>query len=301
VLENKLFVGMLPRKAGEEEVRALFEPFGEIKEIYMIRNADETSKCAAFIRFVTRKSATAAIAALNDNVTMEGSSRALIVKFADTKVQRQQRQMQHVRRHEMMAMPPGGYSPYAQQMAAPMAMHPSAAPQNVYAMAAHHYGASYPPHNIGQDHNQGQPHAYMYQHPQYAHVPHYGYPMHAQQQQPPSQEGRMATGRPSEGPAGANLFVYHLPHDLTDADLATAFDPFGNVISAKVYVDKYTGESKGFGTCRVVAVVGCAPNASQVQLISSRFTSLLCCSLPLAWNRYRLCFVRFSPRCQRGH
>ena len=41
--------------------------------------------------------------------------------------------------------------------------------------------------------------------------------------------------------------MYHLPHDLTDADLATAFNPFGNVISAKVYVDKYTGESKGFG------------------------------------------------------
>lgn len=53
--------------------------------------------------------------------------------------------------------------------------------------------------------------------------------------------------RPREGPAGANLFIYHLPHDLTDADLATAFNPFGNVISAKVYVDKFTGESKGFG------------------------------------------------------
>jgi CUG-BP- and ETR3-like factor len=56
-----------------------------------------------------------------------------------------------------------------------------------------------------------------------------------------------ANPRPREGPAGANLFVYHLPHDLTDADLATAFNPFGNVISAKVYVDRYTAESKGFG------------------------------------------------------
>ena len=61
------------------------------------------------------------------------------------------------------------------------------------------------------------------------------------------QEMRPPNPRPREGPAGANLFVYHLPHDLTDADLATAFNPFGNVISAKVYVDKYTGESKGFG------------------------------------------------------
>jgi len=53
--------------------------------------------------------------------------------------------------------------------------------------------------------------------------------------------------RPIEGPPGANLFIYHLPHDLTDADLATAFAPFGNVVSAKVYVDRITGESKGFG------------------------------------------------------
>ena len=53
--------------------------------------------------------------------------------------------------------------------------------------------------------------------------------------------------RPAEGPPGANLFIYHLPRDLTDADLATLFAPFGVVISAKVYVDKKTSESKGFG------------------------------------------------------
>lgn len=52
---------------------------------------------------------------------------------------------------------------------------------------------------------------------------------------------------PPTGPPGANLFIYHLPNDLTDADLATAFAPFGHVISAKVFLDKRTGESKGFG------------------------------------------------------
>jgi hypothetical protein len=65
---------------------------------------------------------------------------------------------------------------------------------------------------------------------------------------------RAPNSRPREGPAGANLFVYHLPHDLTDADLATAFNPFGNVISAKVYVDRNTGESKGFGKLIMTAV-----------------------------------------------
>ena len=50
-----------------------------------------------------------------------------------------------------------------------------------------------------------------------------------------------------QGPPGANLFIYHLPNDLTDADLATAFAPFGHVVSAKVFLDKRTGESKGFG------------------------------------------------------
>jgi CUG-BP- and ETR3-like factor len=241
VPENKLFVGMLSRTCDEQELRNLFSQFGEIREIYMIRNADGSSKCVAFLRFAVRDSAVQAIEQLNGIEVMEGAQRPLIVKFADNKHQRQQRHIRNIRRHEMMTMVGYPYPPQGPPLG--LGMHPGAggqypmppAPQ-AYAAAAYGPGAQAPPH------------PYMYP-PPYGQVPPYAY----QQQR---QETRPSNPRPREGPAGANLFVYHLPHDLTDADLATAFNPFGNVISAKVYVDKFTGESKGFGKWRQKVDVG---------------------------------------------
>jgi RNA recognition motif-containing protein len=44
-----------------------------------------------------------------------------------------------------------------------------------------------------------------------------------------------------------NIFVSNLSFNVQDEGLKEFFTPFGEVTSAKVITDKFTGQSKGFG------------------------------------------------------
>lgn len=43
------------------------------------------------------------------------------------------------------------------------------------------------------------------------------------------------------------LYVGSLPYSVTEDDLKELFLPFGEITSVQLIVDKYTGQSKGFG------------------------------------------------------
>ena len=64
-------------------------------------------------------------------------------------------------------------------------------------------------------------------------------------EQPTWVENEIGSSR--TGPEGANLFIYHLPKWFSDNDLYELFVSFGQLISAKVFTDKHTQESKCFG------------------------------------------------------
>ncbi|MEE6481603.1 hypothetical protein FKM82_012912 [Ascaphus truei] len=347
VEDRKLFIGMVSKKCNENDIRVMFSPFGQIEECRILRGPDGLSRvpssnmessrasqhCCAFVTFSTRAMAQNAIKSMHQSQTMEGCSSPIVVKFADTQKDKEQRRMQQQLAQQMQQLNTatwgnltglGGLTPQylallqqatsssnlgafsgIQQMAgmnalqlqnlatlaaAAAAAQTSATNTNANPLStASALGALTGPvtgsannsamnsltslgtlqglagtvglNNINALAGMGalngglgatglsngtagtmdaltQAYSGIQQYAAAALPTLYSQSLLQQQS---------AAGSQKEGPEGANLFIYHLPQEFGDQDILQMFMPFGNVISAKVFIDKQTNLSKCFG------------------------------------------------------
>ncbi|XP_075423559.1 CUGBP Elav-like family member 1 isoform X7 [Ascaphus truei] len=93
VEDRKLFIGMVSKKCNENDIRVMFSQFGQIEESRILRGPDGLSRGCAFVTFTTRSMAHTAIKAMHQAQTMEGCSSPIVVKFADTQKDKEQKRM----------------------------------------------------------------------------------------------------------------------------------------------------------------------------------------------------------------
>ncbi|XP_055793706.1 CUGBP Elav-like family member 2 isoform X18 [Salvelinus fontinalis] len=307
VEDRKLFIGMVSKKCNENDIRVMFSAFGQIEECRILRGPDGLSrglsqreanvKGCAFITFSTRAMAQNAIKAMHQSQTMEGCSSPIVVKFADTQKDKEQRRLQQQLAQQMQQLNNattwgsltglGGLTPQylallqqatsssnlgafsgIQQMAANSSGMNSLTSlgtlqglagatmglnninalagsvniaQMLSGMAALNGGLG----GVGLTNGTAGTMDALTQ--AYSGIQQYAaaalptlYSQSLLQQQG-------AAGSQKEGPEGANLFIYHLPQEFGDQDILQMFMPFGNVVSAKVFIDKQTNLSKCFG------------------------------------------------------
>ncbi|XP_029472523.1 CUGBP Elav-like family member 2 isoform X6 [Rhinatrema bivittatum] len=114
VEDRKLFIGMVSKKCNENDIRVMFSSFGQIEECRILRGPDglsrvhsanmESSRGCAFVTFSTRAMAQNAIKAMHQSQTMEGCASPIVVKFADTQKDKEQRRLQQQLAQQMQQL-----------------------------------------------------------------------------------------------------------------------------------------------------------------------------------------------------
>ncbi|XP_035473039.1 CUGBP Elav-like family member 2 isoform X33 [Scophthalmus maximus] len=305
VEDRKLFIGMVSKKCNENDIRVMFSAFGQIEECRILRGPDGLSRGCAFVTFSTRAMAQNAIKAMHQSQTMEGCSSPIVVKFADTQKDKEQRRLQQQLAQQMQQLNSattwgsltglGGLTPQylallqqatssnnlgafsgIQQMAAAGSTASSNAGamnsltslgtlqglagatvglNNINALAGMAAlngglgGAGLTNGTAGTMDALTQAYSGIQQYAAAALPTLYSQSLLQQQGAAGSQKevGPMYLNAHFSGPEGANLFIYHLPQEFGDQDILQMFMPFGNVVSAKVFIDKQTNLSKCFG------------------------------------------------------
>ncbi|KAM6896798.1 CUGBP Elav-like family member 2 isoform 5-T5 [Lycodopsis pacificus] len=290
VEDRKLFIGMVSKKCNENDIRVMFSAFGQIEECRILRGPDGLSRGCAFVTFSTRAMAQNAIKAMHQSQTMEGCSSPIVVKFADTQKDKEQRRLQQQLAQQMQQLNSattwgsltglGGLTPQylallqqatsssnlgafsgIQQMAANsnagmnsltslgtlQGLAGTVGLNNINALAGSINSMAALNGGLGGGLTNGTAGTMDALTQAYSGIQQYAaaalptlYSQSLLQQQG-------AAGSQKEGPEGANLFIYHLPQEFGDQDILQMFMPFGNVVSAKVFIDKQTNLSKCFG------------------------------------------------------
>ncbi|XP_040897634.1 CUGBP Elav-like family member 1 isoform X4 [Toxotes jaculatrix] len=298
VEDRKLFIGMISKKCNENDIRLMFSPYGQIEECRILRGPDGLSRGCAFVTFTARQMAQSAIKSMHQSQTMEGCSSPIVVKFADTQKDKEQKRMAQQLQQQMQQLsaasmwgnltglnslgpqylalylqllqqsastgnalnnlhPVSGSSPTSSSNSSVNPISSLGALQSLAAgagaglnmgslagMAALNGGLGSGGLSNGSGNTMealSQAYSGIQQYAAAAAIP----SLYNQSLLP--QQSVSAAGSQKEGPEGANLFIYHLPQEFGDQDLLQMFMPFGNVISAKVFIDKQTNLSKCFG------------------------------------------------------
>ncbi|KAM8762409.1 CUGBP Elav-like family member 1 isoform 9-T10 [Acanthopagrus schlegelii] len=304
VEDRKLFIGMISKKCNENDIRLMFSPYGQIEECRILRGPDGLSRGCAFVTFTARQMAQSAIKSMHQSQTMEGCSSPIVVKFADTQKDKEQKRMAQQLQQQMQQLsaasmwgnltglnslgpqylalylqllqqsastgnalnnlhPVSGSSPTSSSTSSVNPMASLGALQSLAAgsggglnmgslagMAALNGSLGSGGLSNGSGNTMealSQAYSGIQQYAAAALPSLYNQSLLSQQSVSAAGSQKEASDSRSTGPEGANLFIYHLPQEFGDQDLLQMFMPFGNVISAKVFIDKQTNLSKCFG------------------------------------------------------
>lgn len=269
VAETRLFVGRLPRDSTEEDLRELFAPYGHIEEISILYGPSGEHRGCAFVRYQTKEEAMRAMAALDCIGRVRGCQTPITVRLKETEKEKQKRKALQMAQAQLQRQVVMATSMWPYNVVNPALLNNPAYSQ--LAQAATKATSASPTAQVTTLTNTQTPIPTLTTTPTLSslattnitNIPNVNQAQQAQTSYALTNMSNVTNvndltslvtspfynpaGSQREGPPGANLFIFYVPPEWTDNDLVLYFRAFGNLVSAKIFVDKYTGLSKGFG------------------------------------------------------